>query len=164
MTELQGVIPALRLNRGDEEISLSVKALVGLFARTWPYLRPQLFHVTTWVSARMLVEVIWLFAALVAFDLFNNKVLVGEKLQLSQVTLLFLDDSYLMGAEPGSDDDVAAGQLDQYQRKEVRDRMLILFSIAAVFLMMLAPAIDYYRTWILQRINQYLRVTMIDSS
>ena len=35
-----------------------------------------------------------MFVVLVAFDLFNNKVLVGEKLQSSQASLLVLDDSY----------------------------------------------------------------------
>ena len=43
---------------------------------------------------RLSMELMLLFVVLVAFDLFNNKVLVGEKLQSSQVTLLVLDDSY----------------------------------------------------------------------
>lgn len=178
----------LALHQSHDEAPLSIRDLGKLILRTWPYLRPQLRHLIIWSSARMLIEVVWLMAALVAFDLFNNKVLVGEKLESSQVTLLFLDDSYLAQSAPGTeanpdldlrnpaiaDEDAAEGsdenvvavtsaeQMTPDQRVVVRDRLLILFAVAAVFLFMISPLVDYYRTWILQRVNQYLRVTMIE--
>ncbi len=85
---------ALHLKKTGDEESLTLKAFVTLFLRTWPYLKPQWRHVLTWLAMRFSMELILLFIVLVAFDLFNNKVLVGEKLQSSQVTLLLLDDSY----------------------------------------------------------------------
>jgi len=155
---------SLRLQKTGDEKSLSPKAFVALFLRTWPYLKPQWPHLSVWIVARFSIELIWLFAALVAFDLFNNKVLVGEKLQPSQVTLLFLDDSYGTDFfdQEESDSSDTAPILTSEQRREVRDRLMVLFCFAATFIFILGPAVEYYRTWILQRVNQFLRVTMVE--
>ncbi len=162
---------------------LTAREFFQLFLRTWPYLREQLRHLIAWSSARMLIEVVWLFAALVAFDLFNNKVLIGEKLQPSQATLLLLDDSFVGEAieEPEEIEDVEdrddetrqvetqegeeaqpVAMLTKQQQRTVRNHLMVLFAVAVIFLFMLSPAIDYYRTWILQRVNQFLRTTMIE--
>ncbi len=181
----QAPVYSLNLNKEEEEDGLTLKALVRLFLRTWPYLKPQWPHLSLWVVARFAIEVIWVFAALVAFDLFNNKVLVGEKLQPSQASLLFLDDSYSTDffdqeesefsiedlyfwqddeeeeiAEP--DEKAEPPKLTKEQQRIVRDRLMILFCITAILIFTISPAINYYRTWILQRVNQYLRVTMVE--
>ena len=181
----QAPVYSLNLNKEEEEDGLTLKALVRLFLRTWPYLKPQWPHLSLWVVARFAIEVIWVFSALVAFDLFNNKVLVGEKLQPSQASLLFLDDSYSTDffdqeesefsiedlyfwqddeeeeiAEP--DEKVEPPKLTKEQQRIVRDRLMILFCITAILIFTISPAINYYRTWILQRVNQYLRVTMVE--
>ena len=125
---------------------------------------------------RLSMELMLLFVVLVAFDLFNNKVLVGEKLQSSQVTLLVLDDSYgtdfsdAPESEFREDEverveetkDGQAPKLTSEQRREVRDRLMVLFVIGGLIVLMLSPILDYYRTWILQRVNQFLRVTMVE--
>ena len=146
----QAPVYSLNLNKEEEEDGLTLKALVRLFLRTWPYLKPQWPHLSLWVVARFAIEVIWVFAALVAFDLFNNKVLVGEKLQPSQASLLFLDDSYSTdffdqeesefsiedlyfwqddeeeeNAEP--DEKAEPPKLTKEQQRIVRDRLMILF-------------------------------------
>ena len=48
-------------------------------------------------------------------------------------------------------------KLSQSQRREVFDRLLILFGIAGILLFALMPIAAYYRVWILQRINQALQ-------
>ncbi|MCY4095028.1 MAG: ABC transporter ATP-binding protein [Gammaproteobacteria bacterium] len=135
----------------------------------------------------MVLEIVWISAVLITFDLFNNKILVGERLSPTQAAVLFVDESYqlsaeelaastelreLIEAEPNEtgerDEERRAAleaqisKLDEEQRKTVRNRFLVLMAFAAVLFFMLAPVIDYYRTWILQRINQYLRITMIE--
>ena len=140
----------------------------------------------------MAMEIVWISATLVTYDLFNNKVLIGEKLESVQATVLFVDESYQLSAaelvikeelrallenehienEDGVPDasfeaqkaelESQISQLDEDQRKTVRNRFLTLIAIAGIVMFMLAPGVDYYRTWILQRINQYLRVTMIE--
>ena len=132
---------------------------------------------------RLSMELMLLFVVLVAFDLFNNKVLVGEKLQSSQVTLLVLDDSYGTDffetterksswktkkkveervEETKETKEADAPKLTSEQRREVRNRLMVLFCIGGLIYLMLTPILDYYRTWILQRVNQFLRVTMVE--
>ena len=74
---------------------LDLKAIAKLVWRTWPYLRPQLPHLLTWIGLTLLVEVVFIASTLVAFDLFNNKVLLGEKLEPIQASLLQLDQDYV---------------------------------------------------------------------
>ena len=169
----------------DAGEALDRRQFVNLFGRTWPYLRPQLPHLATWISARMAVELIFIFAALVAYDLFNNKILLGEKLEAGQAALLWLDESYVGvpevlqtpestgggetdATEPAGEIDEPAGAFDPAtmlspeQRRTVTNRLGVLFAIIAVLMFMLLPAADYYGTWILQRVNQFLRVTMVE--
>ena len=171
-----------------ERSTLSLRELGRLALRTWPYMRPQLPHLVAWVVARYALELVFLFATLVAFDLLNNKILLGEKLQHDQAVLLQLDDSYVIapdaqgvGAEKetASFDDALfedadsaeteaekgfdpAVTMNAEQRRVVRNRLGVIFAMATVLGFMLLPTIDYYRTWILQRVNQYLRVTMME--
>ncbi|MDE0054832.1 MAG: ABC transporter ATP-binding protein [Gammaproteobacteria bacterium] len=167
----------------DERSTLSPQELGRLVLRTWPYMRPQLRHLVAWIVARYALELVFLVATLIAFDLFNNKILLGEKLQPDQAVLLQLDESYVrapdtlgVGAEEEAapldalfddTDDVErpldpAVTMDTEQRRVVRNRLGVVFAIAAVLFFLLGPTIDYYRTWILQRVNQYLRVTMME--
>ncbi|MDE0225800.1 MAG: ABC transporter ATP-binding protein [Gammaproteobacteria bacterium] len=167
----------------DERSTLSPRELGRLVLRTWPYMRPQLRHLVAWIVARYALELVFLVATLIAFDLFNNKILLGEKLQHDQAVLLQLDESYVraldtLGVDAEEEaaphdalfddaDDVErpldpAVTMDTEQRRVVRNRLGVVFAIAAVLFFLLGPTIDYYRTWILQRVNQYLRVTMME--
>ena len=155
--------------------ALDRRRFVALFLRTWPYLRPQLPHLATWISARMVVELVFVFAAFVAYDLFNNKILLGEKLEASQAALLRFDDSYVRDVDERQQPEsvaeettgettnsASAAMLTPEQRRSVTNRLGVLFAITAVLMFMLIPAADYYGTWILQRVNQFLRVTMVE--
>ena len=158
-----------------------MRELMRLLLRTWPYLKSQLRHVVSWVGLVVLMEIIWVFAFLVAFDLLNNKILVGQKLEPAQATLLFLDDSYTADPEllaqlaNGVPDEEQAPPeaetaqattaellLEPEQRKTVRNRLGVLFAIGALLMLMIAPGVRVYGTWITQRINQSLRSRMIE--
>lgn len=173
--------------------SLSMREFFALLYRTWPYLKPQLAHLLVWVAMRLSIEVIWISAMLLTYDLFNNKILVGEKLESTQAVILLLDESFVFTEreleireairaldEHEADEDVAdtseatlntverdeleaqISGLNESQRKSVRNRFFVVIAFAGACIFLLAPIVDYYRTWILQRINQYLRVTMIE--
>ena len=158
-----------------------MRELIRLLLRTWPYLKSQLRHIVSWVGLVMLMEIIWVFAFLVAFDLLNNKILVGQKLEPAQATLLFLNDSYTADPEllaqlvtDVSDEEQAPPEaetaqatpaellLEPEQRKTVRNRLGVLFAIGALLMLMIAPGVRVYGTWITQRINQSLRSRMIE--
>ena len=171
----------------EERSTLSLRQLARLVLRTWPYMRPQLRHLVTWIVARYVLVLVFLVSTLMAFDLFNNKILLGEKLQHDQAVLLQLDESYVRApdtqrvdpAEEAASDDALfedadsaeseaeepfdpAVTMNAEQRRVVRNRLGALFAIATFLVFLLMPTIDYYRTWILQRVNQYLRVTMME--
>ena len=165
----------------DSAKPLGLKATARLFLRTWPYLRPQLVHLVALVASTLLIEVIFVLAALVTFDLFNNKILVGQKLEPAQATLLFLDQSFVRSqaqidadAAAGEDEDgfgdddaqsdapQAAPEATIEQRKTIRNRLFIMFALVGLVTFSLSPLTEYYRTWILQRVNQYLRITMVE--
>ena len=158
-----------------------MRELIRLLLRTWPYLKSQLRHIVSWVGLVVLMEIIWVFAFLVAFDLLNNKILVGQKLEPAQATLLFLDDSYTADPEllaqlvtDVPDEEQAPPEaetaqatpaellLEPEQRKTVRNRLGVLFAIGALLMLMIAPGVRVYGTWITQRINQSLRSRMIE--
>jgi ATP-binding cassette subfamily B protein len=128
------------------------KDLARLFWRTWPYLKPHWKHIIGWLGLNFLVGGVVEVFTLVLFDLFNNGVLVGTALPPLQVSLLLLDPSYATG-EALSDD----------QRLVVLGRIFIVAAaMAAFFILVGAVWIQYYKVWLLQRINQGLRVTMIE--
>ena len=158
-----------------------MRELIRLLLRTRPYLKSQLRHIVSWVGLVMLMEIIWVFAFLVAFDLLNNKILVGQKLEPAQATLLFLDDRYTADPEllaqlvtDVPDEEQAPPEaetaqatpaellLEPEQRKTVRNRLGVLFAIGALLMLMIAPGVRVYGTWITQRINQSLRSRMIE--
>ena len=138
-------------------------------------MKPQLFHLIFWVVAVLLIEALFVVSMLIGSDLFNNKVIEAEKLEPQQAKTLLLPDHYIgdpvedeLSKTPRLSEDSAQsggsshdGKLTQTQRREVFDRLLILFGITGILLFALMPIAAYYRVWILQRINQALRVRMV---
>ena len=119
----------------------------------------------------------------VGADLFLNKVLIGEKLQPLQATVLFLGDEYVttdpqqLGESLDLDKDRVFGdkseeaesveldpeeQLTPDQRRTVRDRFILWGIAGGVFVTLLGFGSWYYGTWVWQSVNQNLRVAMIE--
>ena len=74
---------------------VSFKKMFRLALRTWPFMRPMLKHLVLLGSVTIAGSAIALVAFIINADIFQNKVLVGEKLQPMQATILFLDRSYV---------------------------------------------------------------------
>lgn len=167
-----------------EPPQLSFKTMAKLSLRTWPYLRPLVIHLIMLLVLAGVGMLAGLAGAFVGVDLLTNKVLVGEKLQPIQATVLFLGDEYVttnpqqLGKTKTKDDDEVLTdkaklqeatldpdeQLTPEQRRTVRNR-LILWSIAGgIFGVGLGLASWYYTTWIWQSVNQNLRVAMIEQA
>ena len=136
--------------------NLTFKDSLRLVLRTWPYIKKQLIHILTFLGLNLIASVIYFSIAFVANDLMNNKILLGERLQPLQANILFLDDRYITtGIENES-------KLTVNQRRAVRDQMLWVFSLAALLFLGIAVITPYYSVWIYQRINQDLRVRMLE--
>ena len=152
--------------------ALGLRRMVVLAWRTWPYIRPMLAHLIGLVAVMLAGGLTGLVGAFVGVDLFANKVLVGEKLQPLQATVLFVGEEYVTTdpAKLATGDDTAADdaaednepELTKAQRRTVRNRLVVWGIVAAVFATAVGHAFWYYSTWIWQSINQNLRVAMIE--
>ena len=117
----------------------------------------------------------------VGADLLLNKVLIGEKLQPLQATILFVDNEYVTedpqqlgesrdkneGFSEKSDDvesiELAPNeQMTDEQRRTVRNRLILWGIVGGVFGTLIGYGSWYYATWIWQSVNQNLRVAMMD--
>ncbi|MGI9262838.1 MAG: ABC transporter ATP-binding protein [Woeseiaceae bacterium] len=138
---------------GQEELSL--KDLFKLVWRCWPYYRPQLKHLITFVLLNSFIGVVYVGGIFIGNDLVENKVLLGERLEPMQATLMFVGEEYVT---TGADDE--AGLTDE-QRQRVALGVLVGGAIIWVLLSAYIAAVGYYMVWIYQRINQQLRVEML---
>ena len=128
-----------------------------------------LVHLVGLVAVMLAGGLAGLVAAFVGVDLFANKVLVGEKLQPLQATVLFVGEEYVttdperLGDGGGAaDGDGVEPELTPEQRRTVRNRLVIWGIVGGVFGALVGSAFWYYSTWVWQCINQNLRVAMIE--
>ena len=74
---------------------MSSRRMLGLAWRTWPYMRPMLIHIVVVLAFIFSGSAAGLVGFFVGVDLMHNKVLLGEKLQPIQATVLFVGDEYV---------------------------------------------------------------------
>lgn len=139
----------------EVDVQPTFRRVAHLILRAWPYYRPQLKHLVTYLLLNVLAGAIMLVAGLIGNDLLNNKVLVGTPLQPMQATLLLLDDSYVVGVREDAE------SLTSEQRQTVRNRLLSWGLVGLLLLLASFSLVWYYMTWIYQRINQDLRLAML---
>lgn len=129
--------------------------VVRVFVRTWPYLRPQFLHILCWLALQLTSYTAVGLVMVLVDDVLNNKVMLGHPLEPAQTTLLMVDSSY-----------AEVDELSEEQRFVVRNRF-VLYVAVGYFLNMVVLQLGflhYYYTWIIQRINQRLRVTMVEKA
>lgn len=145
----------LTLTEEDDRQNYSVREVLKLVWRCWPYYRPQLKHLLTYIGLNSLIGLILIAVYFVGFDLIENKVLLGERLQPMQATVLFLGEEYVT---TGEEDEA---KLSDDQRARVRNGVLVVGVLTWLLLTTYSAAARYYRAWIFQQINQQLRVEML---
>ena len=141
---------------------IRARRILQLALKCWPFIRPLIKHLLFLLGTSALVSLVLFALGLLGTDMFNNKILVGDKLQPLQAQLLFVDESFVL-------DDIAGNVnerelLTESQRKTVRTRTMIW---GAGLLLVFAPIVAgllYYNIWIWQMINQNLRVAMINKA
>ncbi len=134
---------------------LSVKEIARLFLRTWPYLKPVVWHVIGWFALAMVIGLFSGYVTITGVDLLTNGVLNAQPIAPLQQMVLFVDETY-----------VTAEVLTGEQRSTILIR-IILYGVAfTILLRMLADGLGvvYWETWIAQAINQNLRVKMIENA
>ena len=135
---------------------------IQLLIKAWPFMRPLLKHWLILVSLTIFISLIFAGATFVGTDLFNNKILVGDKLQPLQAKVLLLGESY---TSQDIDDNVNMTEvLSEEERKVVRDRFLIWVLLITIIIVPTGAGILYYNVWIWQMLNQNLRVAMMSKA
>ena len=132
-----------------------LKEAFRLALRCWPYYRAQAKHLATFVLINLILGACVLGAAIIGSDLIENKIIMGEQLEPMQATMLLLDSEYV--ASNGTDETTLSAD----QRKEVRQRVILLAGVLAVLVLSISVCVWYYMIWIFQRVNQELRVEML---
>ena len=132
-----------------------LKEAFRLALRCWPYYRAQAKHLATFVLINLILGACVLGAGIIGSDLIENKIIMGEQLEPMQATMLLLDSEYV--ASNGTDETTLSAD----QRKEVRQRVILLAGVLAVLVLSISVCVWYYMIWIFQRINQDLRVEML---
>ena len=143
------------MSKGADGENYSLRALLRLALRCWPYYRPQLRHILTFVILNALSGVLILGFGFLANDLVENKILLGERLQPMQAKIIVVGDEFVTS---GEGDEVL---LTSEQRQRVRQGTVILGALCWIMFIVYMRAMWYYMVWIFQRVNQQLRVEML---
>lgn len=137
----------------DESTALDVRAVVQLATRTIPYLRPALAELKPllWVIAPLLVLSLPL--GMLGADLFFTRMLNAEPLTEFEAWILAVEPAQYVTVE----------KLSVEARQLIRDRLVIWTVGLVVVLIPIALWARYKLLVIGQRINQILRVEMVEN-
>ena len=128
--------------------AIRFKDVIGLFIRAWPYIQPMRWHASAYVIA-----VIFLFlwetgTGFIIFGLIYNNVVLNQPVAAISATLLFLEPQQWVTVE----------EISTQQRTSLIMPVLVLAIIATGVSQAVGHVIAYYRVWIMQNVNQALRV------
>ena len=136
---------------GGESDGLSLRLVLRvLLRRCLPLLAPVRAHLVRFALAVAALGLIGTSLGALLLDLHWTRVLQGEPLTAFEARLLGLDPAL----------SVQVDALDAATRRSVRNRELVLGVGLVVLLAPLGAALAYYLLWILQRINQELRLEL----
>jgi len=141
-----------QLGAGGSEDRLGFRVVVALLWRCVALLRPVRWHVVALAIGFGAVAVVVLPSILILFDLFWTRALEGRPLTLDGAASMGFDAAQAVDVE------VLPAEI---RRQIARTAMggagvLVLFALPA------GLALYYYQVWILQRVNQTLRVEILD--
>ena len=122
--------------------------------RTRSYLLPQWRHFVAFALLSALAMLLQVGTPLLGFDLLTNGVFLAEPLTGLQAQLLALDAERYVAVE----------RLAEDARLTLRNVVLVLICALFAAGFLLGSALSYYLTWILQRVNQHLRLAMMDAA
>ena len=157
------------LSDSEDAPDITFKRMARLIIRAVPFLWPMIIHIIGFILAGFLLTAIFAIVGAIGADMWNNKMLVNDKLQPFQAFVIFADNTYVeeefLSEEELADvkaKGFAGEELTQDQRKTVRNGMLVWFLIGALFGIFLVGMYSYYPAWVWQNVNHYLRVAMVE--
>lgn len=142
-----------RLGSGRRDDRLPFRLVLRILIRCLPLVRGVRRHLGLFAATVLLLFALVLPPIAIAIDVLWTGVLEGEPLTAVQARLLGLDPALA----------VEVDALSAAMRRQIRDRLLV--DSLVVFLVVVLPAaggLFYYYIWITQRINQELRMQLVD--
>ncbi len=137
--------------REIEPDKIHFKDVIALFLRTWPYLQPMRWHALTYIClaiSQFLWDTFWVF---VIFGIIYNNVILNLPVSAIGAFFLLLDPAQWVQVE----------NLANEQRYQLIPMVLILATISNSLGQSIGHANAYYRVWIMQNINQELRLHLM---
>lgn len=141
-----------RLGAGGTDDRLHFRLVVRILLRCLRLLIPVRRHVLRLIAGFAAVAIALAPIGFVLFDLFWTRALQGAPLTEIEALLLRFDPALT----------VRVGELSPELRRAVAQRTVALGVGASLVAMPLFLGLWYYQVWILQRINQMLRLELID--
>jgi len=141
-----------RLGEGGDADRLGFRLVVQIFLRCVGLLRGVRPHIALLTLGWSVLLTILIAPGLVLSDLLATRVLVGEPLTGLQAWLLRMDPAATVVVE----------QLTPELRHQIARRGLVLAAAGAALLVPLLLGLIYYYVWILQRVNQLLRLELLE--
>ena len=144
----------------------------GMIVRAIPFLYPMFIHILFFVLLGFANTFLYTATGTIMADMWNNKLLAGEKLQPGQAWLFALDESFVRSdfLDSGPTYDEETGEelapqderLTVAQRRSVRNHMYFGYAILGLYGILQGFILGYYNLWIWQNVNHHLRVAMLD--
>ena len=156
------------LGMGGAEDRLGFQLVVQILWRAVPLMRPVRGHLLALGGSLMVMVVLGLPVMLLMTDILSTRVLEGRVLTQIEARVLALDPISYATEEPDkplTGPGAVASELPMLgaeQRRNVRDRWLIAAFVMTLLGLPLGAGLIYYGLWILQRINQVLRVALLE--
>jgi len=141
-----------RLGVDGHHDQLRFRLVLRLFRRCLPLLKPVRWHLVGLVLGSTVVAIILLPFALLLADIIWTRVLQGQPLTAIEARFLGFDPALT----------VQVDALSAELRREIGERALWRGAVLVVPALFCGFSLWYYQVWILQRINQTLRLTLFD--
>ena len=132
--------------------SLDFGVVMRIFARTFPLLASVKWHLVLFAGATAALTLGGVSLLLPFFDALWNGTLAGKSISPWTATLLQLDPAAVVGVE----------SLAAETRAAIRTRWFWGLALAFAAGFPVIAGLVYYQVWILQRINQVLRLQLLD--
>lgn len=133
------------------DTKLDFAGLRRIYVATWPYILPQIGHFLALLALNLALLGFGTAVAFLGFDVLMDSVGRAEPLSQMQADVMLLPASGYVGVEP----------LTESARLEVLFRFLVVSAAIIVITTSSFTLLAMYKVWILQRVNQDLRVTMV---
>ena len=134
-----------------EALRLDLKGLGRIYLSTWPYIYAQLRHFLALLALNLGMIGFATAFGFMSFDILWDSVGSREPLSQAQAAVMFVPEA----------DFVAVATLTESARMEILFRFLIVSAVIIILTTSAFTLISVYKTWILQRVNQALRVDMV---